>query len=112
MMKDASFRDLMTGAGIATDKMIALRGHPKQGALGCFEVSEQLRAFARRIGKPLSQVAINWLINQDVVASVISGGQIPGHVEENAGSVSWELTDEMMEEIEQILQRYKEAALL
>ncbi len=27
-MKDASFRDLMTGAGIAADKLTALRGEP------------------------------------------------------------------------------------
>ena len=77
-----------------------------------FEMSEQLRAFARRIGKPLSQVAINWLINQDVVASVISGGQIPAHVEENAGSASWDLTDAMLDEIETLLAPYKEAGLV
>ena len=77
-----------------------------------FEMSERLRAFARRIGRPLSQVAINWLIRQDVVASVISGGQIPDHVEENAGSASWTLTDEMVDEIEALLAPYKDAGLV
>ena len=77
-----------------------------------FEMSEQLRTFARKIGKPLSQVAINWLVHQDVVASVISGGQHPEHVEENAGSTSWDLTDAMVNEIEALLAPYKDAGLV
>ena len=60
----------------------------------------------------MSQVAINWLANQDVVASVISGGQLPEHVEENAGSAAWDLTDEMVKEIEALLAPYKEAGLV
>jgi aryl-alcohol dehydrogenase-like predicted oxidoreductase len=77
-----------------------------------FEISEKLRSFAREIGKPLSQVAINWLIKQEAVTSVICGAQTVQHAEENVGSVTWELTAEMMEHIENILSPYKEANLL
>lgn len=71
-----------------------------------FDISEKLRAFAREIGKPLNQIAINWLINQPAVTSVICGAQIIEHVEQNVGSVSWDLTISMMERIEEILAPY------
>jgi aryl-alcohol dehydrogenase-like predicted oxidoreductase len=72
-----------------------------------FEISEKLRAFAREIGRPMSQVAINWLIRQEAVTSVICGAQTVAQVEENVGSVAWELTDSMLAEIEAILVPYK-----
>jgi aryl-alcohol dehydrogenase-like predicted oxidoreductase len=71
-----------------------------------YEIREQLLKFARLIGKPLSQIAINWLINQDAVTSVICGAQTTGHVDENVGSVSWTLTPEMTAQLEAILRPY------
>ena len=68
-----------------------------------FEISEKLREFAQEIGKPLSQIAINWLINQQAVTSVICGAQIPQHVEENVGSVTWKLTEEINEQLSEII---------
>ena len=77
-----------------------------------FEISEKLRAFAREIDKPLNQIAINWLVNQPAVTSIISGAQTIEHVEQNIGSVAWELTAEMETQIENILQPYKSAGLI
>lgn len=76
-----------------------------------FEISEKLRAFAREIDRPLSQLAINWLINQPAVTSVICGAQNTAHVEQNVGSVAWELTNEMMARIAEILQPYRDAGV-
>lgn len=73
-----------------------------------YQIREELKAFADEIGKPLSQVAINWLINQEAVTSVICGAQIVEHVEQNAASASWELTAEMVDRIEAILQPHAE----
>lgn len=77
-----------------------------------FEIAEKLKGFAREIGKPLTQVVINWLIEQDAVTSVICGAQNVDHVEENVGSVDWALTQEIMERIEAILAPYAEKGLL
>lgn len=77
-----------------------------------FEITEKLKAFANEIGKPLTQIAINWLINQEVVTSVICGAQNIAHVEENVGSVAWELTSEMTSQLENLLVPYAEAGLL
>ena len=77
-----------------------------------FEIAEKLKGFAREIGKPLTQVVINWLIEQDAVTSVICGAQNVDHVEENVGSVDWALTQEIMERIDAILAPYAEKGLL
>lgn len=69
-----------------------------------FQIRQGLLAFAESIGKPLSQVAINWLIEQPQVTSVICGAQTIAHIEENVGSTSWTLTADMRSEIDQILQ--------
>ena len=71
-----------------------------------YQIREQLLQFAAQIGKPLSQLAINWLINQEAVTSVICGAQNIAHIEENAASVSWALTPEMMAQIDAILRPY------
>jgi aryl-alcohol dehydrogenase-like predicted oxidoreductase len=77
-----------------------------------FEMAEKLKGFAAEIGRPLTQVAINWLINQEAVTSVICGAQTPEHVEENAGSADWDLTPEMVDRIEAILAPYEAEGLL
>lgn len=71
-----------------------------------YQIRAELLAFAAKIGKPLSQVAINWLIHQEAVTSVICGAQTVAHVEENAASASWDFTPEMAAAIERILQPY------
>ena len=73
-----------------------------------FEIAEKLKAYMQEIDKPLVQVAINWLINQEAVTSVICGARNAQQVEKNIGSVKWDLTDEIMEQIEKILTPYKQ----
>jgi aryl-alcohol dehydrogenase-like predicted oxidoreductase len=72
-----------------------------------FEMVEKLKGFAQEIGKPLSQVAINWLIKQDAVTSVICGAQNIQHIEENVASTEWDLTDDLMTQIDGILALYQ-----
>jgi aryl-alcohol dehydrogenase-like predicted oxidoreductase len=72
-----------------------------------FEMVEKLKGIAQEIGKPLSQVAINWLIKQDAVTSVLCGAQNIQHVEENVASIEWDLTDDLMTQIEGILAPYQ-----
>lgn len=72
-----------------------------------FEITRQLEDFAGEIDRPLAQVAMNWLINQDAVTSVIAGAQNPHHVEENVGCMVWELTRDMETRISEILAPYE-----
>ncbi len=71
-----------------------------------YEMRNALLAFAMEIGKPLGQVAINWLIEQPALTSVICGAQTVAQIEENAASTSWSLTPDMLREIDRILQPY------
>lgn len=73
-----------------------------------YDIRAELLAFAQKIGKPLSQIAINWLIEQPGVTSVICGAQTVAQVEQNAASADWTLTPDLMDEIETILQPYQE----
>jgi len=73
-----------------------------------YAIREKLVAFAKEIGHPLSQVAINWMIHQDAVTSVICGAQTVEHVEQNVASVTWDLTEDMLAEIDQILEPYRD----
>jgi aryl-alcohol dehydrogenase-like predicted oxidoreductase len=73
-----------------------------------FEMVEKLKTLASEYGKPLTQVAINWLIEQPAVTSVICGAQNVDHIEENVASVEWDLTSDMMSQIEKILSPYQE----
>lgn len=72
------------------------------------EMRDKLLQFAQKIDKPLGQIAINWLIEKEAVTSIIVGAQMPAQVEENVGSVSWQLTAELIAEIEAILAPYHE----
>lgn len=71
-----------------------------------YQIRLELARFAQQIGRPLSQIAINWLIAQPAVTSVICGAQTVAQVEENAASASWSLTAEQLAEIERIVAPY------
>lgn len=73
-----------------------------------YKIRAELVTFAGKIGKPLAQLAINWLIDQPAVTSVICGAQTIAQVEENAASASWTLTPEMRTDLERLLHAYDE----
>ena len=68
--------------------------------------TEELKSLANKIGKPLSQLALNWLVKQDEVGPVICGAQTRDEIIENIESVKWEIADKTLEEIEEILDKY------
>lgn len=72
------------------------------------EIRMKLLGFANDIDKPLSQVATNWLVEQEVVTSVICGAQTEAHITENVESLNWNLTADMLSQINTILEPYKD----
>ncbi|MGL5950684.1 MAG: aldo/keto reductase [Cetobacterium sp.] len=72
-----------------------------------YNAVEELKEIAKRLGKPLSQLAINWLIAQPEVGPVICGAQTPDQILENIGSCTWTLDASTLEEIDKILKRYE-----
>ncbi|GAA5215952.1 aldo/keto reductase [Corallincola platygyrae] len=76
------------------------------------EIVATLQQFAAELGKPLSELAINWLADQDAVTSVIAGAATPEQVQANLKAMAWELSAADRQALELRLQPYKAEGLL
>lgn len=65
------------------------------------EILEKLKG----IGKPLNQIAINWVRQQRGITSVIVGCRNPKQVKDNAEAVTWELSSTELQQIRKICLR-------
>jgi aryl-alcohol dehydrogenase-like predicted oxidoreductase len=65
---------------------------------------ELLEGIARNIGKPLGQVAINWLLYNKAVTTVIPGAKTAAQVQENAAASRWKLSREDFEQISRLFE--------
>jgi len=70
-----------------------------------YTIIEQLAAFSKDRGRKLNELAHAWLLSFPQVSSVISGATSAAHVEANAKSADWSLTEEDLKEIDGILRR-------
>jgi len=59
-----------------------------------------LRAIAEERGKAVSQVAINWAVQQDGMTTALVGAKNPKQAHANAGAGDWELTDNELKRIQ------------
>ena len=57
-----------------------------------FRIVDALDAVAGQTGKTIPQVALNWLLRRQTVASVIVGARDEAQLVENIGAVGWALT--------------------
>ncbi len=67
------------------------------------EATQKLNDIAVEIGKPLNELAFNWLIANPQVTSIIAGASTIAQLEKNANSTSWSLDAETLAKIEVIL---------
>lgn len=63
---------------------------------------EQLKAIAAKYEKPVGQVALNWLLANPAVTTVITGAKTVRQIEENAAAASWKLDDADVQKINEI----------
>jgi aryl-alcohol dehydrogenase-like predicted oxidoreductase len=66
------------------------------------EVVEQLKAFAESRGHTLLELAVSWLVERPMVASVIAGATKPAQVRANAKAAFWDMTEAEIQEINTI----------
>lgn len=69
------------------------------------KVSRLIRALTD-FNKPLHQLAINWVRQQEGVTSVLVGCRNVSQVKENAASVSWEFSPAQITQIRELMTRY------
>jgi aryl-alcohol dehydrogenase-like predicted oxidoreductase len=62
---------------------------------------QALTTIAHTRSKSVSQVALNWLLRRDEHIIPIPGATSARHVQENAESLTWELSDEEFAAIDQ-----------
>jgi len=73
-----------------------------------FDALDQIRAVADRLGRPMANVAIAWLIANEAVSSVIVGARNPNQVHRNAEAAGTVLDGEVIEELNAIADPLKE----
>lgn len=71
------------------------------------QIVEELKKVANRLGKPLSQLALNWLIKNETVTTIIAGATKISHLKDNVESTTWALDDETYEKINSILDKFQ-----
>lgn len=74
-------------------------------------IIEALSTIARKRGKSIGQVAINWLLMSPSVVA-IPGAKNPAQIEENAGAAGWGLTTDEMSIIGEVLKGYRQERLV
>jgi aryl-alcohol dehydrogenase-like predicted oxidoreductase len=67
-----------------------------------FDKVEALEELAIGEGRTLLELSIAWLLSRPALASVIAGVTRPEHVESNAAGADWELSPELLAEIDEI----------
>ncbi len=65
---------------------------------------KQIAKIAQKYGKTMAQLAINWLLLQKGVTTAIVGVKTPAQVEQNIGAVGWEISNNDLKEISDILE--------
>ena len=71
------------------------------------ELVEQLRSIAECNGKTCSQLAISWVLRRPEVTCAIVGARRPDQIVETAQASDWNLSEEDIEQIEQLLAEHQ-----
>jgi len=74
------------------------------------ELVEKLRPIAKRNGKTLAQLSISWVLRRPEVTAAIVGARKPEQILETAPASDWNLSENDIEDIEQLLAK-REAKL-
>jgi aryl-alcohol dehydrogenase-like predicted oxidoreductase len=69
------------------------------------ELVEKLKKIAERSGKTCAQLALSWVLRRPEVTAAIAGARRPDQIKETAPASNWNLSQEDIEEIEQLLAR-------
>jgi aryl-alcohol dehydrogenase-like predicted oxidoreductase len=64
---------------------------------------QQLQVIADELGLTMAQLALAWVLHEPNVASAIIGATRPEQIEDNVGAVGVELSDEVLQRIDDVL---------
>jgi len=61
-----------------------------------------VRAVAKELGVSLAQLSLRWLLAQPGVTTALVGARTVAEITENAGAVGWELSKEVLAQVQDI----------
>ncbi len=65
---------------------------------------DELRPIAKELGKPLSEVVINWTIHREGITAALCGAKRPEQIRETAAAMTWQLSPEQTARIDVAIQ--------
>ena len=65
--------------------------------------AQKIKDFADAIGRPMNEVALNWLRQKEEITSIIGGASSIAQLEKNIHCTSWDLTQEELKQLDLIL---------
>ncbi|MDD3428465.1 MAG: aldo/keto reductase [Oscillospiraceae bacterium] len=71
------------------------------------EAARKIKALADEINRPMNELALNWLRQKPEVTSIIGGASTVQQLQDNICCTTWEITDEQMQKINEILVPFK-----
>lgn len=92
----------------ASDRAGARHGGPGHEAL-VFETLGRVRDVCRRLGRPMAEVALGWVMNSRTVASVLVGGRKPEQLLRNLAAAESPLPPDAVAELDAITRPLKDA---
>ena len=72
-----------------------------------YSVAQRLDSWARDNGRDIVQLAIAWVLANPAVSSALVGAKSPEQVYHNAKAAGWILTEEDLQEIEELMDGYR-----
>ncbi len=68
-----------------------------------FDAADKLKKLAEEYGRPMNEMALNWLRQKPEVTSIIGGASTVEQLEQNIHCITWDIDEEMMNRIEEII---------
>ncbi|MDO5408083.1 MAG: aldo/keto reductase [Eubacteriales bacterium] len=72
-----------------------------------FDGAEQIKKIAEEYGKPMNEVALNWLRQKEEVTSIIGGASTVEQLEQNIHCTTWDIDAEMMTKLNKVLEPFE-----
>ena len=108
------FQGLLAGkfnSGITFSENDIRRANPKLNGPD-FEVymkaANELKALSDECGRPMNEIAENWLRQNEQVTSIIGGASSVKQLKENLHSLTWDIDDELMKKIGRIIAPFED----
>lgn len=108
------FQGLLAGKFTLENKFSARdirNANPKlsgEAFLEYYACYEKLNEVAKQIGKPINELAINWLRQKEEVTCIIGGASSIAQLDKNVEAAEWDILDETLAQIDEIIAPFED----